>query len=424
MALIEDRDTFNIVAGDFLDFKDIVNLDTAILSADERGSFLELLRTLPYKPPFHNSLEKWWRNHKKTLKWLSDREMFAPEGGSWHVNKKLWISMITDTQHDYKKLISNMTNIFFEGFGSPYNLEGLEFAESLQRLQVCNYHLPEPANPIPPFPTLKTLVLQNSKVNNVSLTNFSGAENISELQLRHVSFEPVSQDLIDLYMNRILKLEVLNKVPEFFELFCRVPNRVEIASIDMLHLLGNTEVDLTTFLKNSPNLRELHISRMCIDIPSVFELISKFNPNLEYLELNHVRLCDKGTTFVGELPFSRLKVATLLPVFDDSFLKILQMTSQKVRHFHISFAEKLTDGGYLSIRDALPHLEYLDIEEKKDLFDGEGDKSDRVQRIANYFLSVPNVRIALWDSWQAEIVKAKYIAQRLVKYCKGSFPEL
>ncbi len=64
MALISDRDIFNIVASDYLDTKDLINLDTAVVNEEERAGFLDLLRTVPYRPPYHDQLEKWWRHHK------------------------------------------------------------------------------------------------------------------------------------------------------------------------------------------------------------------------------------------------------------------------------------------------------------------------------------------------------------------------
>lgn len=431
MSLLEDRDVFNIVAFEYLEMKDLINLDSAVVEESERAHFLDLLETVPYKPPFHNDLEKWWVHHKRCLKWLSNRKMFTSEGAAWHVNKKSWISMLEDPSFDYKPLIGKFKDIFFEGFGSPFNLQGLEFCDSLERLQLCNYNLVEPATTLPTCPVLKELILQNSKVCDTTLNNFKNARSLTQLSLRHVTFEAISEEVLDHYLTTLQKVCVLNRVSEFFTHFCKRENHIEIACFDMLHTTQNNEFDLEPFLRVSPHLRELRIERMCIDVQTVFTLVAQYCPYLEFLYLNHVRLAvggsSSGKSYDSEISFSRLQISTLLPPLDEHYKHILEMTRGKIRHLHISFAERLTDGGLMVVRDLCPHLESFVFEEKAELMDGNASTSaisamveksneSRVSRIVTFYQNVPNVRVVVWKRWVFDNLKDQYATQKTVAY--------
>jgi hypothetical protein len=424
MALIEDRDVFNIVAFEYLDMKDLINLDTAIVEENERAHFLDLMETVPYKPPFHNDLEKWWVHHKECLAWLSRRKMYSPEGAAWHVNKKAWISMLEDPTFDYKPLISQLKNVFFEGFGSPFDLRGLEICDSLETLQLCNYNLVERASSLATCPQLQELILQNSKVCDATLYNFSAVSSLKQLSLRHVTFETLSDELLDHYLRSLQTIKVLNRVFEFFTHFCKRPNHIEIAYFDMLHTTQNIEFDLEPFLKVSPHLRELHIERMCVDVQTLFTLLAQYCPSLEFLHLNHVRLATGGSSaakiFDSDISFSRLQISTLLPPLDEHFKNILEMTRGKIQHLHISFAERLTDGGLMMARDLCPHLQSFQWDEKLEILDPPSSEG-RLDRTVACFHQIPNVKIVLWKKWMAEHLKSKYPTEKTIAYERGTF---
>eukprot|EP01033_Poteriospumella_lacustris_P006654 gene6654-4797_t len=429
MALLEDRDVFNIVAFEYLDMKDLINLDTAIVEDTERRQFLELLETVPYKPPFHSDLEKWWIHHKDCLAWLSKRKMYSPEGAPWHVNKKSWMSLLNDSSFDFKLLLSKLKDVFFEGFGSPFDLQGLELCDSLEKLHLCNYNLPERATTLATCPRLKELILQNSKVCDATLHNFRNVASLKQLTLRHVTFEQLSEDILDHYLRSLQTVQVMNRVDDFFRHFCAKPNSWEVAYFDLLHTTQNNEFSFEPFLKVSPHLRELHIERTCVDINALFAQLSQFCPYLEFLHLNHVRISTAGASppFEGTVSFSRLQISTLLPPLDEQYTRILTMTGGKIQHLHISFAERLTDGGLLTARDLCPHLQSFQFEEKAELLEAtasgatEVDNQTRAARIAAAFAGVPNVKIVAWNKWMFEHLKEKNAHERRVLFERGDF---
>jgi len=337
----------------------------------------------------------------------------------------MWSYLYENTDVDYKPMMGKLKEVFFEGFGAPFNLQGLQVCDSLESLQLCNYNDPLPAEPLPALPSLHTLILQNTKINDVTLRNFMGARNLKFLSFRHVNFEAVSDEIAQYYMGQLQQIKVLNKVPEFFTHYCKFENTIEIAAFDMLHQTGQTEFDLAPFLSKSPRLRELYIERMCVDIQTVYSLIAKHCPNLEYLHLNHIRVAAPGTSAgqavdFSEVPFSRLKISTMIPATDENYEKALGLTKGKIQHLWLSYCERLTDGGYLKIRDLCPHLQKLEIDDKRELFEGEPERAGRVERVADYFKAVPNVRMALWPRWLSEFQKVKYAAEGTLVHQTGN----
>lgn len=426
MSLISDRDVFNVIVSEWLTMKDLVNLDTAIVSEDERPAFLDLLSTVPYKAPFSNDLEKWWKNHKDCLKWLLSRRMLSSEG-MWHVNHKLWGTLLDNTadSQGYKELVATLKGIFFEGFNGPFNMRGLELAVELKDLYLCNLNSPQSATS-QICPALEHLTLQNSKVCDVILRNFMHCPNLKSVDLRHVTYGDLTDpQVMNNFLRKIESIKVLNNVTDFKTICCTAPNDIKIASLDMLHTTGNTEYDLEPFLRNSPNLCELHVERMCLDITTLFALISKYCPNLTYLHLNHIRVVSASSTTNPpaefEVPFTRLKISTMIPSFDDKYQLTLGLTKGKIAQLELSYCEKLTDGGYLSIRDLCPNLQKLEIDDKKSLFEGVGDNHSRVSRIAEYFAAVPEVKISLWEDWYADSDKQRNLHLSEVRYQKGFY---
>jgi hypothetical protein len=167
---------------------------------------------------------------------------------------------------------------------------------------------------------------------------------------------------------------------------------------------------------------------MCLDIPYVFYLISKHCPNLKHLHLNHIRLATNGKQVPErlEVPFHRLKISTLIPSFDASYKGILELTGSKVTNLHISFAELLTEGGLITIRDQCPHLERFQWEEKKEVFEENGGPAGakaRVDNIANILNAVPNVKVSFWPGWFTEDMKLTRMQLQEVKYVKGTFDD-
>jgi hypothetical protein len=208
-------------------------------------------------------------------------------------------------------------------------------------------------------------------------------------------------------MQKLESISIMNNANAFMASFCEVENNLLEASLDMLHTTASNDFNLEPFLRSSPKLKILHLERMCLDIKTTFSVIAKYCPNLFYLHLNHIRVSTKSSTAKDPGPFhvsfTHLKVSTLIPSFDNNYEKMLRLTEGKLTHLEVSFAEKLTDAGYITIRDLCPHLEHFKIDEKKEIFEGEDERLGRVDRVVDIFAAkgIP-ICLTLWPGWLAE----------------------
>jgi hypothetical protein len=416
--LLSNKDILDNVVYDWLGTKDLVAFDSAVVGADRRAQFRKSMQSVRYRVPFENNLELWWKNHKHILEWFIARKMYNSEG-IWHVNQKLWEVLISDSKYD--ELLKSMRGIRFENFSSESGLFGLEKCVNLRRLEICN--LLQVKSGVSPLnlPNLRQLYLQNCLMNSDLLNLLSNLPSLKFVQFHHDRYQPVSADAAHAFIGHVETVRVIGDMDGFLTNLVQKPNQWRHVFIDKMHKAETTPQDLHEFLKCVPEIRELQVERMRLHISSFFKCLAKYNTHLRRLHLNHIRSVETPSTFPEDAPtgcsFSSLQISTLLQSTNDSVLKILNLCANSVSDLQLSFCSRLDDAGYREIAQILPGLRSIEIDEKRELFEG-NEHAGRVQKVSAEFSAIPKVKISLWPEWKSEKEKEMFPEQREVVFEK------
>lgn len=415
--LLSNKDILDNVVYDWLGTKDLVALDNAVVGTENRKTFHKAMEKVRYRVPFEKNLELWWKNHKHILHWFIERKMYNSEG-IWHVNQKLWETLISDSKYD--ELLRSMRGIRFENFSSESCLTGLEKCVNLHRLEICNL-LQVKTGAVPlHLPNLRQLYLQNCLMNGDLLNLFSNLPALKFIQFHHDRYQAVSADAAHSFIGHVETVRVIGDLDGFLTYMVQRPTQLRHVFIDKMHKAETNPQDLSQFLQFVPEVRELQVERMRLNIPSFFKCLSAYNRHLRRLHLNHIRLMDTTST-APDVPinvtFSSLQISTLLQSNNDSVMKIVGLCANTVSELQLSFCSKLDNNGFRDISQAFQSLRSVEIHEKRELFEGNTNVG-RVQEVANMFASIPKVKIYLWPEWKSEKEKEMFPDQGEVVFEK------
>lgn len=398
--LISHKDILDRVVYDWIDTKDLLTLDSAVVDTQSRTKFHTALSQARYRVPFENSLENWWKNHENILDWVIARKMYTSEG-VWHVNQKLWEILIGNAK--YSALLVSIRGIRFENFSSSSALEGLDRCVNLNRLEICNLTEPK-ANPTPlNLPNLEELFVQNSQINADFTNIFGNTPKLYSLEFLHVRYVDIPAEAAQVFMNRFTKVDVIGDLDNFLAKLIRGPTRLRDVHIDKLHKSEPNPMDLQGFLQNIPDVRELSVDRMRLHIPSFFKCLTAYNLHLRHLHLNHIRVMETPSPVPGEsinLGFSSLQISTLLQSTNEETLKILEHT-KTVTHLKLSMMSKLDLEGFKKIHN-MRRYRSVEIQERKAYL---SDDPEMLNGIKEIFADVPKLKIVEWPEWKSEIEK-------------------
>lgn len=398
--LISNKDILDRVMYEWIDTKDLLKLDSAVVDTASRTKFHTALSQARYRVPFENSLENWWKNHENILDWVIARKMYTSEG-VWHVNQKLWEILIGDPK--YSALLASIRGIRFENFSTSSALEGLDRCVNLNRLEICNLTDPK-ANPTPlNLPNLEELFVQNSQINADFTHIFGNTPKLTSLELLHVRYVDIPAEAAQTFINRFTKVDVIGDLDNFLSKLIRGPTRLQDVHIDKLHKAEPHPMDLKAFLEMIPDVRVLSVDRMRLHIPSFFKCLTAYNPHLRHLHLNHIRIMDTPSPVPAEninLAFSSLQISSLLPATNEETLKILEHT-KTVTQLTLSMMNKLDHEGFQKIH-AMRRYHSVEIQERKAYL---SDDPAMINDIKTIFHDTPKLKIVEWPEWKAEIEK-------------------
>ncbi len=422
-SLLENRDIFNAVVSEWLDLKDLVNLDTAMCSIELRDLFLSLLHAVPFPIPFANRIHDWWKNHQHCLKWFANRRM-CESRGQLNVHQKLWENLLLNQDVDYLPFLQGIRDLRFLGFSGSFDFTGLEECSRLTQLHFCNLS----STQTPPRPlkssSLELLSLQNSLFDNAVIQEFLECENLKTLDLIHAKYPfSLSIDHSKIFLGRIENVRVLGDVNAFLSLLNNITTGFTSVYFDKAHKSEAEPFNPQQLLQLSPNIRELTIARMRIEPVSFLNYLHRFGHFLDYIHLNHCKLVDDVAWTHDEdengatLNCGKLKLSSLLFLTNNSLSLILRAFKDKLRHLSLSYCSRISDEGFLIIPKLCPNLVYLEIADKQVCWD-----ESRIFRISEIFAGIPNFRIVLWQDWLTEDQKASptHLQEREVKFERWS----
>ncbi len=430
MDLLADRDIFSSIASEWLELKDLVNLDTAILNKDLRLIWSELLQFVSFKIPFQNQVDKWWKHHKACLGWAVKRSMYDWKG-ELNVHMKLWNYLLKNSDPRYLKIIERLQTVRFLGFAGneAFNYFGLEKCGKLQQLRICNlYESVAPQNFLI-CPQLQIVEFHNTTINNQLLQSFSNCEKLKQAVFAHVKYDPLnlSVEYVQRFVQKIQEITVLNNIPDFVLRVGNAFTNVTKLSLDQIQPQESL-VDISSLLSHSPLLKELCIDRITINYKMLFQMISKHNRNIQVLQLNHCRLIadsdanlSSDSDAVSGVGISHLCLSTLITSqLSNHFEQIILLNRQYLQRLNVSFCEALDSAAYKFVLKNCSALMSVEIEDKKERFSGQ-DGKDKLLRLIKVLDNLTHVRIVVWPHWLRENDKAKNLNLREVLYEKNAF---
>lgn len=425
MALLADRDIFNLIACEWLELKDLVYLDSAIVNKEMRLMWSILLQTVPFKIPFQNQVEKWWKHHKHCLSWMIKRSMFESDG-ELTVHWKLWSSLLDDKTHNYLPFIERLRKLRFQGFNGTntvFDYRGLENCHKLQQLRICNLYTSVAVHEnVQLCPQLEIIEFHNTIIDNNVLKSFMQCRKLKKAVFHHGSYDVqnLTSEFLEPFLQSLEEITVLSKVNEFILCFGTVSNQLSKLTLDEVQ--PDSAVDLTTLLTHSPNLKTLCLTRLRIDPASFFPLMSKHCRHIQSVHLDHCRLditpvSTNNNTGTGA---SKLQLSSLLcgpssvPLQD-----LVAWNRQFLQHLHVSFCDEIDVAQYRAVLQQCPRLATVEIETKKQCWEG-SEGRDKLNQFVQLFAGVANVRVVVWSRWLRESEKAEQSEGREVIYTKGS----
>lgn len=430
MELLADRDIFSSIASEWLELKDLVNLDTAVLNKDLRLIWSDLLQFVTFKIPFQNQMDKWWKHHKACLGWAVRRSMFDWKG-ELNVHLKLWNYLLKNSDPGYLKIIERLQALRFLGFAGneAFNYFGLEKCAKLQQLRICNlYESMAPQN-LSICPQLQILEFHNTTINNQLLQSFSNCEKLKQIVFAHVKYDHLSLsfEYVQRFAQKIQEVKVLNNIPEFVLRIGNAFTNVTKLSLDQIQPQESL-VDISSLLSHAPLLKELCIDRITINYSMLFHMISKHNRNVQILHLNHCRLISDSDTSLSTdsdgasgVGISHLCLSTIITSpLSNHFVQIILLNRQYLQRLNVSFCEDLDDAAYKFVVKSCSALISVQIEDKKERFGGH-DGQDKLLKLIKALDNVTQVRIVVWPHWVRENDKAKNWGLREVLYEKNTF---
>jgi hypothetical protein len=434
MSFLQNRDIFNLLVTDWLCLKDLVHLDSALCSHELRDLFLGLLHTVEYQIAFSSYSKDWWKNQQLFLKWLARRKMLESRG-QLSVHQSLWDKLLVAEDVDYKPFLSGVRNLRFLGVQRNFSFGGISVCSRLNHLTLCNHLFPSIATDHVTT-SLEQLTLQNSLFTFELISAFKNCDRLKSLKLVHVDCSPLTviaddsskvNALVE-FLRPVEDVSLLGEISPFLEFFHLASeatsasqiNHFRSVTLDTLLKAGPQSLAITPFLTHSPDIKDLTISRVSkLDMGEVLLSISRSAKRLESLHINHCRIenlqLNSQLEQEVQIFFRRLKFSSNILLRDEIFTAILRLTKDKLEHLELSYCGELSDDGYYQIARLCPSLRSLQIEDKRENWEG-NQFTDRVGRVSQFFQQISRVRIVLWKGWLVESEKEKHDSEREVVY--------
>jgi hypothetical protein len=328
LLFFESRDILFLIVPTFLDIKDFVRLDQAVVNEEERINYLEILRHFPadvkqkkfFRALFHNL---------SFGSWVLDRNMLRL--GCYKVNYGWDITIFQlrslldlHPKHEYyrstiKEPFDCRINLYLND--EPLNSRYFEYFQSVPSLSLSRYHsffhdeienersLLENSTSIASascseqiesewqFMNLTELILQNCEKIDSKLLSFFQRKTpcLEKLSLSYVkSIEyPIEEDVLTSIRLQVQELNLENSIVAYTNSFCTdtIPgfhNALRIVSIT--ERIANDEV-IHNFLSHSPNLESLTVSNMNkLEIHLLIQNIAQYCPSLHTIALMDISI--------------------------------------------------------------------------------------------------------------------------------------
>jgi hypothetical protein len=261
MSFIFQRDIFNTILTEWIDLKDLVNLDIAVTNKNERKIFLELLSQIPMEIPFGSSSTsstrvaeknkiaqktvKYWKNHKLIIDWLSKRKIYNIRGPGLMITQKIWegyfpndlekaivLQNKSPEYYLFLDFLSHLRGLTLTNFHDTFPIVQLGgYCPQLRDLKLYNllYDIVLDEENLPTFSYLNSVYLENVLITSQLLQFFSSTScQIKKILFKYILFEsrfcvlpgPINSIMTKKFLSTIHDLTVVGNIDEFLTKFC------------------------------------------------------------------------------------------------------------------------------------------------------------------------------------------------------------
>jgi hypothetical protein len=327
------RDIFDAIFISYLDIRDLVRLDRAIVNAEERNNYLEMMKDFHcFEERFF--LSYWTKVELNTdlIDWILVRNLFAShmERAFWQITansiakickhlKKFYYFKIIEERFQSNALIN------FYGMNSlkfyMYDLEILQLFSQSNALHIkygpslpiyINYQ-DNPLEFLLRFPNLTKLKFEfiSDNIDSWFITIFPYAPKLENLIFDKVELfldEIFPSNIIDIACQQIQSCSIYNSSIHLMTLFTSQQNSLVSFTCDT----EMTSHDLELLCSHSYNLKELNLDLITINIPKFFQILVQYNAYFECLQLrNSCKFTYEFSGFVAEEKRSLLHMKSI-----------------------------------------------------------------------------------------------------------------
>lgn len=405
----ENSDILSNIVSQFLTFKELVYIDTAINNKELRSKFHNSLKNISFHLPFSNRIELWWKHGESCLLWFIKREMYNTED-FWNINKLTWKKINEDPQ--YNTFLRNAKCLLFENADNNFNFNTLKVCQRLTSLDFGNLRTELPAEPLE-LENLRSITVRNSDVHENFFGAFSSCPNLCEFTSYHVRYSEdlnnvTSGPFID-FFKKIVNFELLEP-SSFLNVIAPLEfDRLSTFSMDNLHAASLHASKFIYLLTKIPNLENLNLERTLIGLPILVECLSVCNQKLVNLNLNHVRSENLNNLVQDNLKLPQnlqsVRISKFLPSTNNreillSFFNAFPTTLKKLR---LDFIDTLSPDDFKSLAAKVPQLESLIVDLTAESV-GKINQED-FSSIGNHY---PHFTLAQWNHWRMQLEMPDY----------------
>jgi hypothetical protein len=269
IKIIECSDIFKTLLYDWIEFRDIINLDTALANHELRQTFFNLLKAIPYKL---SSRSKY--SLDTSLGWFIKRNMYNLLG-EIDANASAWNKIMSFPNINRPSFLNSLVKLTLRYQDKPY--AGLDQCIHLQQLS-CFFFNSRISLP----PNLTTISFFHGSLNEDILISLNACS-----RLRHFSWEgnviyPLKaatqhQHQHFQFFQSVQSLTIKGKIFSFLKIYSNIPNHFEIIHFDNMHgpPLYDSPNFLNQFFQNSSHLHSLELAQTMFIISDFFHALLK-----------------------------------------------------------------------------------------------------------------------------------------------------
>lgn len=402
--ILENNDIFRTLVSEWLDIKDVVNLDSVMIGSI-RDTYKVSLQSADFPVPFANRSDLWWKNHKACLNWLISRQISC-KAGKLIINRLIWEHYWTREAEKFGLFLKNIKSIRFESFNNDHTIPHLEKCTRLTQLEIFNFRPTDPCE-TPFCPKLEYLFLQSCQINDNLISYFLNCPNLKRVTIKHGTFAPnLNQESFRRFLQTVERVTILGEVQNFLENISNFKNNFKIARFDKGHKYDTSKtINWGAFFSNSPLLQNLSVERLDLHFAPFIHALSncESTKSLTILHLNQCYFSDFGEGFIdARVPnITNLTVSTPLPESTDVRL-ILNPFSSNLRSLNLSFCENLQASDYRHIAEHSRLLNNFHINGLEEIWFNQNKNAENTAKkeaIASAFSFVPLVKVQIWKLW-------------------------